>query len=241
LQEEDAAFDSDRFIRDVLKKHAKLKYAPGEKFAYSNLNYLLLGQIIEKVSGISYRDYIRQRILSRLDLDGNHLDFTVEEDRFYARGYQKRFSPINLILGFFINKKKFMIRSSHPAWIKFKKYYVSGRAYGGMIASAWSLARFLSTLMKPRSVLLSDEWKNTLFTKQKTSQGEEVEMTLGWFTGKLNEVDYFGHAGAGGGYYCEMRMYPETQIVSAIMFNRTGMRDEHFLDKADSYFFPGLG
>ena len=45
------------------KKHAKLKNNPGEKFSYSNLNYLPLGQILEKVSGLSYREYIRQHIL----------------------------------------------------------------------------------------------------------------------------------------------------------------------------------
>jgi D-alanyl-D-alanine carboxypeptidase len=240
LQEEEAAFDSDGFIREVLKKNAKLKYLPGAKFSYSNLNYLPLGQIIEKVSGMPYRDYIRQFIISKLDLAGNPLDFIVADDTGYARGYQKRFSGMNLVLGFFFDKKKFMTRSSDPAWMKFNKYYVSGRAYGGLIANAWSLTHFIAALLKPDSVLLSDEWKKTLFTKQKTTQGEEVEMTLGWFSGKLSGVDYFAHAGAGGGYYCEMRMYPEKKMASAIMFNRSGFRDERFLDKPDAHFLSGL-
>jgi len=118
--------------------------------------------------------------------------------------------------------------------VKFNKYYVSGRAYGGIIANAYSLNKFIRELFKPNSVLLSDEWKKILFTKQKVLSGKEVEMTLGWFTGKLNGIDYFAHAGAGGGYYCEMRMYPSVNLATAIMFNRSGIRDERFLDKPDN-------
>jgi D-alanyl-D-alanine carboxypeptidase len=85
--------------------------------------------------------------------------------------------------------------------------------------------------------LLSDEWKKILFTRQKTNNGHEVDEVLGWFTGKLNGVDYFAHPGAGGGYYCEMRMYPAANLATAIMFNRSGMSNERLLDKLDSYFF----
>lgn len=236
LQEEEATFDYHAFIRTLLKKHAKLKYAPGEKFSYSNLNYLPLGQIIERVSGLPYRDYIRQNIFERIHSASQSLDFLVNDDTCYARGYQKRFTAINMILGFFIDKEKFTSESSNSAWVKFNKYYVSGRSYGGLIANAYSLTKFLWELFRPGSVLLSDEWKKILFEKQKVRNGKVVDMTLGWFTGSLNGVDYFAHAGAGGGYYCEMRMYPAIKMATAIMFNRSGMGDERFLDKPDRYF-----
>jgi len=208
--------------------------------SYSNLNYLPLGQIISKVSGLPYRDYIRQHIISRLGLQGEQMDFLVPDDTYYARGYQKRFSWVNAVLGFMIDKKKFTIKSSNTAWIKFNKYYVSGRSYGGLIANAYSLTKFMQTLFAANSVLLSAEWKKKLFTKQKTNAGKEVDMTLGWFTGKLNGVDYFAHAGAGGGYYCEMRSYPALNMSTAIMFNRSGIRDERFLDQPDRYFLSHI-
>jgi hypothetical protein len=46
----------------------------------------------------------------------------------------------------------------------------------------------------------------------------------------------FSHAGGGGGFYCEIRIYPDKGTGSVVMFNRTGMRDERFLDKPDIYF-----
>ncbi|HTQ66470.1 MAG TPA: serine hydrolase domain-containing protein [Puia sp.] len=236
LQEEENSFNSDGFIDQVLKANSKLKYQPGEKFSYSNLNYLPLGKIIEKVSGMNYRDYVKKNIIQKINRSDLPVDYLVNDFTNYARGYQKKFTITNAILGFFLDRKKFMEPSSNPKWIRFKKYYVSGRAYGGLIANAYSLTAFIQTLFKPDSVLISDKYKKILLTKQHTNSGKQVEMTLGWFTGNLNGIDYFTHAGAGGGYYCEMRSYPEKKFISAIMFNRSGMSDERFLDKVDSFF-----
>ena len=93
-------------INQVLNAHSKLKYQPGEKFAYSNLNYLPLGKIIEKASGMSYRDYIHQNIIAKFKRDDLPLEFLVSNHPNYARGYQKRFTLINAILGFFLERKK---------------------------------------------------------------------------------------------------------------------------------------
>jgi D-alanyl-D-alanine carboxypeptidase len=236
LQAEEDSFNSDEFMYGVLEAHSKLKHQPGEKFSYSNLNYLPLGIIIERVSGMSYDNYIHQDIIAKLNRDDLPLEFLIADETNYARGYQKRFTFINAILGFFLNRKKFMKPSSNPKWVKFKKYYVSGRSYGGLIANAYSLSAFIQTLFMNDSPLLSDEHKKFLSTKQQVNNGKEVEMTLGWFTGKLNKVNYFTHAGAGGGYYCEMRIYPEKNLITAIMFNRSGIGDERFLDKIDHFF-----
>ncbi len=45
-----------------------LQSAPGEKYAYSNVNYNLLGAIVERVTGRSYQDYMEQEILTLLGL-----------------------------------------------------------------------------------------------------------------------------------------------------------------------------
>jgi D-alanyl-D-alanine carboxypeptidase len=237
LQEEESTFNYDEFVNDVLRSHAKLISEPGEKFSYSNLNYLMLGKIIQKVSGMNFCDYILQNIIAKINRNDLPLQFLLTDETNYARGYQKRFSFINGILGFLLDRKKFTERSSNNKWVKFKKYYVSGRAYGGLIANAYSLTAFIEALFTHNSPLLSEPYKKILFTKQNTNNGKAIEMTLGWFIGKLKNIDYFTHAGGGGGYYCEMRMYPEKNLTTAIMFNRSGISDERFLDKIDHFFF----
>ena len=52
-----------------------LKSRPGEEYAYSNVNYDLLGLIIENVSGMSYRDYMEKEILRPLGLKSTSVGF----------------------------------------------------------------------------------------------------------------------------------------------------------------------
>ncbi|MGN0395976.1 MAG: serine hydrolase domain-containing protein [Coprococcus sp.] len=47
----------------------ELKYRPGEQYSYSNVNYNLLGAVIEAVSGVSYKEYMEQEILIPLGLE----------------------------------------------------------------------------------------------------------------------------------------------------------------------------
>lgn len=61
-------------------------------------------------------------------------------------------------------------------------------------------------------------------------------MGLSWFLGELHGNPYYCHAGGGGGYYCEIRIYPDKRQGSAVFFNRSGMTDERFLDKLDTAF-----
>jgi CubicO group peptidase (beta-lactamase class C family) len=46
-----------------LKAGVKMSYPPGARYAYSNLGYALLGQIVERVSGRRFRDYVSDEIL----------------------------------------------------------------------------------------------------------------------------------------------------------------------------------
>ncbi|HEU0078522.1 MAG TPA: serine hydrolase domain-containing protein [Longimicrobiaceae bacterium] len=45
-----------------------VEFAPGERFAYNNNGYILLGRVVEKVSGMPYPEYLRTRFLAPLGL-----------------------------------------------------------------------------------------------------------------------------------------------------------------------------
>ncbi|ULQ57683.1 beta-lactamase family protein [Flavihumibacter rivuli] len=229
----DEPFYDTAFVDGILRTHLKQSHPPSKVFRYSNINYLLLGKIIEQVSGKPYTAYINEHILNRINIPAGDLSFTVDDYKHYATGYQKRFSLVNALLYWMIDRKKFMEPSGHPQWVKFKPYYVSGKAYGGLVANAKALVTFINTLMIPQSILLNDNMKNILFERQQLANGKSIPMALGWFIGSLEGREYYTHAGGGGGYYCEMRYYPASKIASAIMFNRTGIRDERLLDKVD--------
>lgn len=85
-----APASSETLIRYM--KGMPLDFNPGQKYAYSNLGYIILGRVIERVSGMSYPEYVRTRVLAPVGADRtqqgrSHLsDALTEEVRYYEPG-----------------------------------------------------------------------------------------------------------------------------------------------------------
>lgn len=231
LMDERSIFDRDEFFNEIIMKHAKVKSVAGEKFFYSNLGYYYLGLLIEKVSNQKYEEYVSANIIARLSINSDNLSFTINDIDVHAVGYHKKQSFSNLLMPFLINKNKFM-QISQGKWNAFNFFYVNGTSYGGLVGKPLSLVKYVQELMKDDSTLLSSEYKQMIF-----KENDNTGMGLSWFTGEFKNQKYFTHSGGGGGYYCEIRIYPQQKIGSVVFFNRSGMSDERYLDKLDKFYF----
>lgn len=234
LQEEESNFDYETWTNQIIIENKTPKNNPGEVFRYSNVGYLILGKVIESASGMTYEDYIRQEIIQKIP-DVDYLDFDIPKSD-YATGYQPR-NFMNLVLGFMMDKKKYL-KKTNKDYFSFNSFSLNGKSYGGLISNHSSLNAYLQTLMKDENSILGYESKSKMFQDFQTKDGKTTGMGLGWFTGELNGQRYFCHAGGGGGYYCEIRLYPELKISSVMLMNRTGVKDERLLDKLDEVFIP---
>lgn len=65
-------------IRAMLSQ--PIQHPPGTYYAYSNFGYVLLGRVIEKVSGVSYEQYVQQNILKPLGIGRQKLGATIMSD-----------------------------------------------------------------------------------------------------------------------------------------------------------------
>jgi CubicO group peptidase (beta-lactamase class C family) len=70
-------------------KKVPYNFSPGTKWAYNNSGYFLLGCIIEKVSGQSYKDYLQQHILDKLGMKNSGVDRSDTLLVMRARGYAR--------------------------------------------------------------------------------------------------------------------------------------------------------
>lgn len=70
---------SSDIIRFALQR--RLHFTPGSGSSYSNLGYAILGEIIEKVSGLTYEEYVRETILYPLDILDMRIGKNLETDR----------------------------------------------------------------------------------------------------------------------------------------------------------------
>jgi len=73
----------------ALFKNAQTDFKPGEKYGYCNSNYILLGFIIEKVTGKSYYSIIRENIFQPLGMNHSGFDFASLKSTDKAIGYYK--------------------------------------------------------------------------------------------------------------------------------------------------------
>ena len=235
LPEESQSFDRGAFFASVFNGNNKTKLKPNEKFTYSNLGYFILGQVVEEISGVSYEEYIRAFIFHPMELSESELDFQIADAKLHAKGYQKKFSFMNLALGFLMDKSKY-VDKTEGKWTSFRNMYVNGPSYGGLIGTSNGFMRYIQELLKPDCILLSREYKKMLFQENFTNSNDDTGMCLSWFKGSLNNNTFYAHSGGGAGYYCEVRLYPELGVGSVVMFNRTGTKREHFLDKLDKYY-----
>lgn len=71
----------------ALFEYKPLDFSPGTKFSYSNSGYILLGMIIEKVTGKSYFRVVRENIFELLGMSHSGFDFTNLKNADKATGY----------------------------------------------------------------------------------------------------------------------------------------------------------
>jgi D-alanyl-D-alanine carboxypeptidase len=234
LAKDRRSFSERAALAAILAAHSRLNSPPGEKYEYSNIDYWLLGGVIEAVSGENCADYVRTNIFQRLRLSPDEIDFTYSETAAHAKGYLAKYSSMNLIKGFVTDKAVW--GNYEGNWLHIKDVYVNGPAFGGAIGTARAFSVILQDLLAERSNLLSNKSRELLFTRQKTRSGEEIDMTPGWHIGNLEGARYYYKEGGGAGFHSEMRVYPSHGLATVIMTNQTSFNSRSAMSKLDGLF-----
>jgi D-alanyl-D-alanine carboxypeptidase len=234
LADENADFDERAMLVKVLHEHSKLKSSPGEKFAYSNIGYWILGLIVEQASGQPYRNYMHTHVFEPLGLSESDVGFAIADPERHAKGYLARFSVMNAIKGLITDRR--LWGGYEGRWFCFKDHYLNGPAFGGIVAGARAVSRFLQDQLRNTSVLIRPTTKELLETQQIDRQNRLIPMTLCWHVGTSSGARYFFKEGGGGGFHSEMRLYPSHGLGSVVMANNTEFRSTTFLNREDREF-----
>ena len=234
LVEEHQHFDELTALQKVIADNPELDYAPGEKNKYSNISYWLLGRVIAEASGMSYEQFLRQNVFRRLGIPEQEADFVIPSALHHAKGYLPKWSFMNLFKFFLIDSK--FVGEYEGRWLHIQEHYLNGPAFGGIVASARSIGIFLHDQLQDSSCLFGKGTATLFYEQQKTNDGEPVSMTLGWHIGTKNNIRYFFKEGGGGGFHCEMRIYPTVRLASVVIANNTSFDATDFLNATDGAF-----
>ncbi|PGU10125.1 D-alanyl-D-alanine carboxypeptidase [Bacillus cereus] len=158
-------------------------FSPGKDWLYSNTGYVILGMLIEKITGNSYAEEIEKRIIEPLDLPNTFLpgNSPVIPGKNHARGYMK------------IDDKGELkdMTDYNPSL---------ANAAGDMISNTDDLNKFFSSLLGGK-LLKERELKEMLTTVPVEGKGVGDGYGLGIYETKLpNGVSVWGHGGAIPGF-----------------------------------------
>lgn len=175
----------------------KLAFAPGSDFLYSNSGYMVLGLIIEKMSGQNYFDYVKEYIYKpskMINTDAYELDNAIPN---LATGYTMSLEePGQWKNNIFVNLAK-------------------GTPAGGGYSTVDDLLSFANALQNGR--LLSKE-NIALCTSGKVKYREGM-YGYGFEENKINGHRIFGHTGGHDGIACELMIYPDLGYTVVVLTN----------------------
>ena len=157
-----------------------LDFVPGERYAYSNFGYCLLGRVIEKLTGQSYESYVKQHVLDPVGATQMRLGATRLERR--AKNEVRYYHP-GTGSSVFQSDLKQMVPHPYGAW-----NLEAMDSHGGWLASATDLAKFAAAFDDPASCPILSENSFKLMHQRPhgvaghTHEGNEkpVYYSFGW-------------------------------------------------------------
>lgn len=196
IDEEDSAIvcnpiDKQIFF-DIINKHS-LDFKPGTQFSYDNSGYYLLGLIIEKVTGKSYEQNVRDIIFTPLQMNHSLFDFKHVSDTNIATGYQT--------LNDSIQKK-----ASAWRWDSTVTY-----AAGGIWSTTGDMYKWAQAIAN-KKILSAESWKAMLTPHlEKYGYGVFIDSLFGKKT--------ISHGGGIPGFIAYLCYYPDEDITIILLNN----------------------
>src|SRR5581483_6450434 len=125
------------------RSHARLGFTPGLRAAYTNLGYLVLGEVIAAVSGVPYPEYVRDHVLRPLGMGATDFSFPTAQGRNAATQYQRCPRLVTPVLKVVLPPG--IVDAWRDSYVRYHPFLVNGAAYGGLVGSVMEAAQ-LATL-----------------------------------------------------------------------------------------------
>ncbi len=203
----------------LLAEHGDLAFEPGEKSDYSNLGYLLLGQIVERVSGEPFGEYVARHVLAPLGCEATGFALPTRA----ATGHQRRMSLLGLAARWMLDAR-FFGEAVEGYW-PLGPFLVDGAPYGGLVGPVSNLLRMGQAMLAggrgAKGRLLGEKSAREMLAPFRDHDGRELPVGLGWRLGTVGDEPYAHHLGGGGGFRSELRIYPRLGYAVAIAASET--------------------
>ena len=181
-----------------------LQFTPGTKTLYTSWGYAVLGCVIETASGLSYDDFMKERVFAPAGLTATTFDHPAYQSPTFSPGFRRGL---------------FGLRPSQVVDTRFKT------PASGIISSVHDLARFAIALFDRK--LITDSTANEMFRVEPNQDGRAI-FTAGWTidstalsgTGTSSYGQAFDFNGSMEGSTAYLDLVPARRYALAVLANR---------------------
>ena len=192
-------------LQDYVKLYGErdLQFEPGTRWEYSNYGFLLLGVLIEKVSGKSYYDFVAENIYKVAGMTNSGSEPESVEVANRSKGYMR---------------DQFEMVSNEPTlpW--------RGTSAGGGYTTAADLMAFAGALMTNKLL------KAETLAEATRPQFTTGDYGFGFQIGRPDEPRSYGHGGGAPGMNGILRVYPESGQSVIVLCNLDSPSASHIAD-----------
>jgi CubicO group peptidase (beta-lactamase class C family) len=176
----------------------QLDFSPGTKWAYSNTGYILLGMIVEKVSGQSYADFLKSNIFEPLRMTNSGYDRAADVVKERASGYEINDGGV-----------------TNADFIDMRIPY----AAGGIYSTVEDMYRWNEALAQNGELLSPDSLKQ-MFTPypEANYQGQHYGYGVVISQLKFGKLLYY-HGGGVDGFSSSIQRYPKEKVCIVVLSN----------------------
>ncbi len=193
-------------------KDKPLEFEPGSKFKYSNSGYLLLGYLIDKVSGQKYPQFVKENIFTPLGMRDSGYDSNAAVIPHRASGYTKQ--PGNNEI-------------QNTGYIDMTIPYSAGALYSTTHdLLKWEQALYGGKLLKPESL-------------RKMTTPYKDSYAFGLFISEAQGHKKYDHGGGIEGFNTELAYYPDDHLAIIALANLNGTAPNEIAVKAATLEFGG--
>ena len=202
----DHVWDSDtppnnqQMIETMAKNEMKPFFAPGQKFEYSNTGYFLLASILEKVSGLSFANFLKTKIFDPLNMNQTYV-YTYPFDS--IRTHQ--------LIGYQVSRRG-RAREIPP--------FLNDGIYGDKNVYSTTKDLFLWLKGLNEGKILSQNSLKLMYTQGKTNSGWKAPYGMGFRLENRNDENVIYHNGKWNGFRTSVKNYIDNDIW-VILLNHT--------------------
>ena len=207
---------NDEDIMKWISDQQELNFKLGQQYMYSNSGYWLLGQIVQKVSGMSLSDFAQQKIFTPLNMSGT------------------RFVDNNNLLVQNRATVHFPNRSSSYQQINSMMEHTGN---GGVYATVNDLKKWNNEYYK-RKILKEDFWK-IMTTKGVLNSGDTISYAKGLIFSKYRGLKTIDHSRRAPGYSSNIVHFPNQRFIVIRLSNTSDINASEMCHKIADIFLEG--